>query len=287
MGGRYYYRIGQFQEGLREGERVVYLFEKWGELRGKLKNRPLFIFLDFDGTLSPIKDTPDKAVLPEETRRILKRLSRKSSCKIAVISGRALEDVKAKFGGLSNIIYSGNHGLEIEGPNIKFSPLVSAGYLKAINRIKVIFRRKLRSVKGAMVEDKGFSLSLHYRLVDDKQVPLARKIFRETVTRYVASARIKVGRGKKVLEVRPPLEWDKGKVVLWLLAKQRFAKYGSGVLPVYIGDDLTDEDAFKALKRRGITIFVGSPDKSSRARYYLEDTAGVARLLKNISESQS
>jgi trehalose-phosphatase len=107
------------------------------------------------------------------------------------------------------------------------------------------------------------------------------------VIRYLAGARIKIREGKKVLEVRPPLEWDKGKVVLWLLSRQKFAKCGSEVLPVYIGDDLTDEDAFKALKRIGTNIFVGNPAKSSNAKYYLEDVDEVARLLKNILEIQS
>jgi len=266
---------------------MIYFFEKWDELKDKLKNKFLFIFLDFDGTLAPIADTPAKAAIPEGTRRILRSLSKKSSCRIAIISGRSLEDVKAKFSGLSNIIYSGNHGLEIEGPKIKFSPLVSRGYKMALKAIKETLKKKLYSVKGAILEDKGISLSLHYRLVDYKQIPLVKTIFHETVIRYLAGARIKIREGKKVLEVRPPLEWDKGKVVLWLLSRQKFAKYGSEVLPVYIGDDLTDEDAFKALKRIGTTIFVGNPAKSSNAKYYLEDVDEVARLLKNILEIQS
>jgi len=266
---------------------MIYFFEKWDELKDKLKNKFLFIFLDFDGTLAPIADTPAKAAMPEGTRRMLRSLSKKSSCKIAVISGRALEDIKSKFPGLSSIIYSGNHGLEIEGPKIKFSPLVSRGYKMALKAIKNILQKKLYSVKGVILEDKRISLSLHYRLVDDQQVPLVKTIFHETVIRYHAGARIRIKEGKKVLEIRPPLEWDKGKVVLWLLSRQKFAKYGREVLPIYIGDDLTDEDAFKALKRSGITIFVGSPAKSSDAKYYLEDTGEVARALKNILEIQS
>ncbi|MDO8662511.1 MAG: trehalose-phosphatase [Candidatus Omnitrophota bacterium] len=266
---------------------MIYFFEKWDKLKDKLKNKPLFIFLDFDGTLAPIADTPAKAAMPEETRRILKSLSKKTSCKVAVISGRSLEDVKSKFCGLSGIIYSGNHGLEIEGPKIKFSPLVSSGYLMAIKTIKGILRKKIAAIKGALLEDKRFSLSLHYRLVDDKQVPLLKRIFHETVIRYLTGARIRIEKGKKVLEVRLPLEWDKGKVVLWLLSRQKFVKYGSEVLPIYIGDDLTDEDAFKVLRRAGITIFVGRPDDSSYAKYYLKDTGEVARLLKDILEIQN
>lgn len=266
---------------------MIYFFKKWDELKDKLKNKHLFIFLDFDGTLAPIADTPAKAAIPKETKRILKGLSKKSYCKIAVISGRSLKDIKSKLTGLSNIIYSGNHGLEIEGPKIKFSPLISSGYLMAVKTLKGILQKKFQAIKGVLLEDKGFSLSLHYRLVDVKQVSLIKAIFREAAIRYVAGGKIRVKEGKKVLEVGPPLEWDKGKVVLWLLSRQRFAKYGREVLPVYIGDDLTDEDAFKVLKRIGITVFVGRPNESSNAKYYLEDTSEVAKLLKNILEIQS
>lgn len=266
---------------------MIYFFEKWDELKDKLKNKHLFIFLDFDGTLAPIADTPAKAAIPKETKRIIKGLSKQSSCKIAVVSGRSLKDIKSKLTGLSNIIYSGNHGLEIEGPKIKFSPLISSGYLMAFKTIKGILQKKTSAIKGILLEDKGFSLSLHYRLVDTQQVPRVKTIFHETVIRYVAGGKIRIREGKKVLEVKPPLEWDKGKVALWLLSRQKFAKYGSEVLPIYIGDDLTDEDAFKALKHIGITIFVGKSAKSFHAQYYLEDTSEVVKLLKNILEIQS
>ncbi|MFH0855958.1 MAG: trehalose-phosphatase [Candidatus Omnitrophota bacterium] len=266
---------------------MIHLFENPGKLKDKLKNKLLFIFLDFDGTLAPIVRTPDKAAMPEETREALKSLSKKPTCKIAIISGRSLENIKGKFTGLRNIIYSGNHGLEIEGPQIKFSPLVPSGYLMAIKSIRGVLQKKIGAIKGALLEDKGLSLGLHYRLVDDKQVARVKAIFHEAVRRYLAGKRIKIKEGKKVWEVRPPLEWDKGKVVLWLLSKQKFAKYAREVLAVYIGDDLTDEDAFKALKRTGITVFVGRPAKASGAQYYLNDTGEVARLLKTILEMQS
>ena len=272
-------------ERVKVGDKImIYFFKKWDKLKNKLKKKFLFIFLDFDGTLAPITKTPVKADLPEETRKMLKALSKQSSCKIAVISGRALEDIKNKFTGLSNIIYSGNHGLEIEGPKIKFSPVLSSQYKSALKTIKDALQNKLLSIPGILLEDKGFSLSLHYRLVDDKQVALVKTIFHETVIKYVGGGRVKVKAGKKVLEVRPALEWDKGKVVLWLLARQKFAKDGSKILPIYIGDDLTDEDAFRALRRIGIAVFVGRPIKSSHAQYYLKDTSEVTKLLKHILE---
>ena len=265
-----------------------YFFDKWDILKDRLRDKYLFIFLDFDGTLAPIAWTPDEAVLPGGIKRMLKELSKKTSCRIAIISGRSLSDLKRKFGGLKGIVYSGNHGLEIEGPKIKFSPLVSSGYLMAIKTIKNILLGKIRAVKGALLEDKKLSLSLHYRLVDERQVNTVKTIFHETAIRYLAGGRIRVKEGKKVLEIRPPLEWDKGKVVLWLLSREKFAKYGREILPVYVGDDLTDEDAFKVLKRIGITVFVGKPSRRpSGAQYYVKDTGEVAILLRNILEIQS
>lgn len=261
---------------------MVYLFDEWNALKERLRKRPLFIFLDFDGTLAPIAKTPAQAVIPRKTKKLLVQLSRKARIKIAIISGRSLDDIKRKL-GLSRIIYSGNHGLEVDGPKIKFTPLISQGYKAALKGIKNTLLKKLRSVKGFLIEDKGFSLSLHYRLVSDKKAPFVKKAFRETLAAYLRGRRVEVGMGKKVLEVRPPLKWDKGRVVLWLLKKRALIRSSKRPLPVYIGDDKSDEDAFRALKNRGITIFVGRPKVKSQAKYYLEDSRDVARLLRSIS----
>lgn len=99
-----------------------YLFSKWDKLKEALVNKHIFLFLDYDGTLTPIVDYPDKAVISEEVRNLLKDLSAKPRCHVGVISGRALNDVK-KMVDLEDIVYVGNHGLEIEGPKIKFSRL--------------------------------------------------------------------------------------------------------------------------------------------------------------------
>ena len=143
--------------------------------------------------------------------------------------------------------------------------------------------QKISYIRGAFVEDKGLSLSLHYRLVDKKQVPQIKTIFHEAVILYLVRNKIKIKPGKMVLEVRPPAEWDKGKVVLWLLARRNFISGEKNVLPVYIGDDITDEDAFRALKRKGLTVFVGEPG-DSKADYYLKNTEEVVKFLRLISD---
>ncbi|MFH1698682.1 MAG: trehalose-phosphatase [Candidatus Omnitrophota bacterium] len=257
-----------------------YLFDKIKEIRALLKNKYLFILLDYDGTLAPIVNSPEKAALPGKTRELLVRLAESLRCKVAVISGRALSDIKARL-GLKGIIYSGNHGLEIEGPKIRFITPIPAGYQKLIQRIKKDLIQRISSINGAFIEDKGLSLTLHFRRVKKKDVDLLKTIFHETVIFDLVSNKIKIKAGKKVLEVRPIVEWDKGKVVLWLLARQKFAKAGSNVLAVYIGDDLTDEDVFKALENIGLTVFVGRPGYS-RAQYYLKNTAEVGDFLRIV-----
>ena len=152
-----------------------------------------------------------------------------------------------------------------------------------LGQIRKDLQQRLSSIRGAFVEDKGLSLSLHYRAVEKKQIPKIKTIFYETVILYLRRDKIKIKPGKMVLEVRPKTEWDKGKVVLWLLARQIFAAQKSKVFPIYIGDDLTDEDAFKALKNKGLTVFVGEP-KESYAQYYLKNPKEVIDFLRRISE---
>ena len=259
---------------------MKHLFASRGDFKKSLTGKHLMLFLDYDGTLTPIVETPRKAVFSAGARKLLRRISKKPDCSIAVISGRVLRDVRSKI-GLKNIIYSGNHGLEIEGPGIKFRPALPAGYRRSIARIKNVLKKKISSVKGALVEDKGFSLSLHYRLVDKKYTPLLKDIFNAAVIFYLMKKKIKIKSGKKTLQILPPISWDKGKAVLWLLAKQRRV-VRRRIFPVYIGDDKTDEDAFRALKYRGMTVFVGKGRRSA-AKYYLKNTGQVLEFLRRIS----
>jgi len=260
---------------------MVYLYDRWGEIREKLKDNFLLILLDFDGTLVPIAETPDKAALPEQARNTLREISDSPNARLAFISGRTLEDIKNKI-GIKNAIYSGNHGLEIEGPKIKFKPAIPPGFRKALERVKDKLAQKTSAFKGVLIEDKGLALSLHYRLAAKENIPQIKTIFHETVIIPMVRNKIRIKAGKMVLEVRPPVAWDKGKVSLWLLSRQFFAAKNKPVFPVYIGDDITDEDAFKALKNKGLTIFVGEP-KGSSAQCYLKNPNEVVTFLKKLS----
>lgn len=255
-----------------------YLFDYWDNLKKNLSHKHIIMFLDYDGTLTPIVKRPKEALISKDTRNLLDRLSKSPRCRLAIISGRALRDIKNKI-RLNNIIYSGNHGLEIEGPKIRFKSPVSLEYKTTLKRIKNYLSKRLISIKGVFLEDKGLSLSLHYRLVDKKQIPLVKNIFHEATTIYLIRNKIKIKPGKMVLQIMPAIEWDKGKVVLWLLNRQRFILKGNNIFPVYIGDDVTDEDAFGVLKNKGLTVFVGRP-KASQAKYYLKNSKEVMGFLR-------
>lgn len=259
---------------------MEYLFTHWNKLKNKLSNKSILLFLDYDGTLAPIVETPEKAVISKDTKEVLDKLSKKRDCNIAVISGRSLRDIKNMV-GLENIIYAGNHGLEIEGPKIRFESQVSPRLKSIIRQIKEDLENKLLGVKGVFIEDKGLTVSVHYRLVDKKDIPLLQNIFTALIGPYTIRDKIKVNSGKKVYEIKPPVMWDKGKVVSWLLARQQFAQGEDKIFPIYIGDDITDEDAFRAMKNKGLTIFVGEPGLSE-AHYYLKDTEEVIRFIQQI-----
>ncbi|MCM8765851.1 MAG: trehalose-phosphatase [Candidatus Omnitrophica bacterium] len=259
---------------------MEYLFSKWDELKTNFINRHICLFIDYDGTLTPIVEQPDKAVISEDMRNILRNLSTKPGCSVGIISGRALKDIKRRV-GLGRIIYVGNEGLEIEGPNIKFKIPISAGLLSIIRNLKEELTNKLSKIKGIFVEDKNVTLSVHYRLSTRGGYLLAKRIIEDVIRPFLARNKIKVGYGKKVIEIKPKIAWNKGKAVAWLLLRQKFILGDHPIMPIYLGDDVTDEDAFGMLKNKGLTIYIGKP-KKSQAKYYLKDTQEVFEFLKKI-----
>jgi trehalose-phosphatase len=145
--------------------------------------------------------------------------------------------------------------------------------------------KNLSSINGVFIEDKGFSLSVHYRSANKKAIPSIMSEFYTSLLLHEVRNDVLVKTGKMTLEIMPPIAWDKGKAVLWLLARRKFALRAKNikVLPIYIGDDITDEDVFISLQGRGITVFVGKP-KKTKARFYIKDSFEVAIFLKSMLE---
>jgi trehalose-phosphatase len=262
-----------------------YIFDYLDKIKERMKGNRVFLFLDFDGTLAPIADTPDKASLPPETKKILGMLAKKKGFRVALVSGRDLAGLKEKV-GLSGLIYSGNHGFQVEGPGLKNELSLPEGYRKILQAVKVRLKESLCGVKGVFIEDKGFFLALHFRLADSADLALIRKSFAASVAGPVKAHKVNIRAGKKVLEVGPGTSWDKGRIVLWLLSGQRLERGRGGVLPVYIGDDSTDEDAFRVLRKKGLTVCVGKA-AGSLAGYYLKDTRETSRFLRFMLDPES
>ena len=262
--------------------KAAHLFLNWKRIEKTLRGKFISLFLDYDGTLAPIAKTPGAAVMQQKMKNLLRQLLKLPNCKIAVVSGRALRDISRRV-GLKNIIYVGNHGFEIEGPKIKFKSPAPIWYKKTLEKIKAELEKALSSVEGVFIEDKGFSLSVHYRLAGKENISKVKTEFYAVLLLHELRNEVRIKTGKMVLEVQPPIPWNKGKVVLWLLGRRLFVMRNKKpkVLPIYIGDDTTDEDAFESLKDKGITIFVGKP-KNTKARFYLKDTEEVADFLENI-----
>lgn len=259
---------------------MKYLFHHWEELKKGIVDKHILLLLDYDGTLAPIARRPEQALIPPRSKKLLQLLSKNQNCEVMIISGRSIPDVKRMI-GLRNIIYSGNHGLEVEGPKIKFQSFIPAKYKKILKKIKNQLQEDLSSIPGAWVEDKGPALSVHYRLVPSEKIPAVKTIFQENTIVDRLCKDIKTKSGKMVLEIKPPVAWDKGKIVLWLLARQAFLSEDQKLLPIYVGDDVTDEDAFRALENRGLTICVGQ-SKDTLAQYYLNNSQEVSKFLQEI-----
>ncbi|TET25449.1 MAG: trehalose-phosphatase [Dehalococcoidia bacterium] len=264
---------------------MEHLFKSWQLFSSDIKAAAYVLLLsDYDGTLTPIVGRPDEAFLSAETRDKLRALAKKPAFKVGIISGRPLGEVKAMV-GVEGIYYAGNHGLELEGPGLKFiNPAAKAAQVEIASLARQ-FSAKLGSIEGVIVEDKGLSLSVHYRLVKRDEVDLVAEIFHRIASPPLQEGKIRVTSGKKVWEVRPPIDWHKGKAVE-KISKEIKAILKCEQLPViYLGDDTTDEDAFKILHRpQGWSIFVGQDNPSSNADYFLSSTSEVMDFLSRLLE---
>jgi trehalose 6-phosphate phosphatase len=262
---------------------MQYLFDVWDKVAHRLKAANHVLLLsDFDGTLTPIEDRPELAVLPQEIKRLLRKLAKNRRYTVGIISGRALADLKSKV-DLEGIIYAGNHGLEIEGFGSSFLEPIAEEMRPFFQMLNQALSATLRGIRGVFVEDKGLTVSVHYRLVDDAEEGMVKDSFRKITDPLHVTGKIRITQGKKVYEIRPPVNWDKGKAIAWFIAKSREIKDGGEALPIYLGDDLTDEDGFKVIeKNNGISIFVGENKLQSTARYFLKSPEEVAQFLKML-----
>ena len=264
---------------------MQHLFQSWEPFSSEVRTASHVVLLsDYDGTLTPIVGRPDEAILPSAVREKLIALAQKTTFSIGIISGRSLSEVKALV-GIEGIYYAGNHGLEIEGPGLKFINPAAQAAQPIIKELARHASAKLGSIEGVIVEDKGLSLSIHYRLVKKGEEKVVAKIFRQLTEPGLRDGKIRVTSGKKVWEIRPPIDWHKGKAVETIIREMNAALGDEYWLTIYLGDDTTDEDAFRIIHHpQGWSIFVGEENPASNADYFLNSTSEVTTFLSRLLE---
>jgi trehalose-phosphatase len=245
-------------------------------LAGKIRSaQQLLLFTDFDGTLLAIKDRPSECFLDPAVGLTLSALAGQDRVVIGIISGRELEDLRTRV-GVDGIAYAGNHGLEIKGPGFAFRELNAVSLIKELQGLVNNLSQITAGFPGAWVQDKGLSASIHYRQVNPADVPRLLDVVRNVAKPLLDAQKIVLSTGKMVLEIRPAVDWHKGKAVGWLA--QKMSPICSEPLLIYLGDDETDEDVFKAWPGE-ITVCVGE-DHNSSANYSVSDTNEVHAFLR-------
>jgi trehalose-phosphatase len=248
------------------------------ELRSRVGDGGVAVFLDYDGVLTPIVEHPDLAVLAPDMRRALATLA--DAAPVAIVSGRDVSDVMDKV-DVRGLFYAGSHGLDIRSPSGEPVADEELGrleaYLAALDAAEGELRSQLDDVPGASVERKRFAIAVHYRQVPERHHHAVASAVERVAPLHPS---LRVAGGKMIFELRPDVDWDKGQALLWLLAELGLA--GPDVLPIYVGDDVTDEDAFRVLRDRGVGIVVGREDRPTAARYALDDPDEVRVLLDEL-----
>ncbi|MCK5215683.1 MAG: trehalose-phosphatase [Candidatus Omnitrophica bacterium] len=260
-----------------EGRNPIAFFENLDQIKDQIAGREVFLFLDYDGTLTPIVATPDLAIISDGMRRTVIQAAQKAT--VSIVSGRATGDVRGKV-KIDGIFYAGSHGFEIVDPNGEVTINEEAQRIRStIDEVHGKLSERLKKVEGALVENVKYTISSHYRLVSEEDFPKVEGAVDAILEEYPS---LRKTSGKKVFEIRPRIDWDKGKAVNWIMDYLQFDK--GKHFPIYIGDDTTDEDAFRVLKDNGFGILVAEHVRASEAAYMIQNTDEVKTVLEYFIE---
>jgi trehalose-phosphatase len=245
--------------------------EEFSTIQTSIGGRQVAFFLDYDGTLTPIVARPEDAYLTGSMQKVLLRLASKHA--VAIVSGRDLNDVKKRV-GIDFIYYAGSHGFDISGPGgLKREFPQADAALGLLKKAEQEIKDAVRDIEGVHIERKHFSLAVHYRNVD---VVKKEEVKKTLETHCQAYKGLKIVYGKEVFDLRPDIDWHKGKALLWLKDRMPLDK---PIFSFYLGDDTTDEDAFRVLEQDGVGIIVGCDAKKTYAKYVLKNTQEVEAFL--------
>jgi trehalose 6-phosphate phosphatase len=238
------------------------------------------VFFDFDGTLSEIVENPDSARLVDGAADALTSLS--AQCPVAILSGRDLADVRQRI-GLPGIWYAGSHGFELTGPDGgHHQNAEAAASTPVLAEAAGALADQLGHIPGVVVEHKRFGVAVHYRNATRDRVGEVAAAVRSAGQRTA----LRVTTGREVIELRPNVDWDKGKTLRWVLDYIRDNEGPGPLVPIYLGDDITDEDAFDAVQDDGIAILVRHSDDGDRATaatYALDDPDRVREFTERLA----
>lgn len=243
----------------------------------RVQSKELALFLDYDGTLTPIVRRPEEATLANDMRSLLCKLAEHGT--VAIVSGRDRQNAEEMV-QVENLVYAGSHGFDIRGPGIEMQHEEAEQALPELDEAEKELRQRLGPIAGAHVERKRFAIAVHYREVEsDGDADRVERAVDEVCADH---PNLRKKGGKKIFELQPDVEWDKGRAVLWLI--EALGLNHSSVVVLYIGDDVTDEDAFQVLRHRGtgIGIKVASPTSGTHAKYYLRDCDEVQQFLNKL-----
>ncbi len=245
------------------------------------RGRRLLLGLDFDGTLVPLRDQPEECVLDVNVRQMLTELSAQKQVTVAIVSGRELADVRERV-GVAGLIYSGNHGIEIDVPGMSFVEPKAVQLSELVASLVQALVLALAQIPGAWVQNKTLTASVHFRKVAAETMPLVIETVHRVCNDAISAQLIELRHGKMVLEVRPVVTMNKGTALRWIL--NRVAPLENRLV-IYFGDDATDEDAFTEF-RDGVTVAVCERPITA-ARYLVNSHVDVHDFLAWLLEACS
>jgi trehalose 6-phosphate phosphatase len=263
-------RIADLPHALRESQ----------QLTSRLAGRRPVVFLDYDGTLTPIVDRPEDAVISASMRDAVRRLTTRTT--VCVVSGRD-RPLVAQWMAIEGLVVAGSHGFDMGDHHD--GAILPEGCADLLAAVTDRLRADVASVHGAHIEPKRFSVAVHYRLVERQQHPLIAAMVDAVLAEH--PGQLKLTPGKMVYEIQPDIDWDKGKAVQYL--RHALGVDGPECVSLYLGDDITDEDAFTALQEIGIGVVVADlsdPEQAGRAtaaEFVLESIGEVQRFLDTLA----
>ena len=259
----------------REHRRRSALLDLIG-LEERIGGRPVAVFLDYDGTVTPVTGRPSEAHLAEETRDLLRRLAGRFP--VAMVSGRGREDLEGLV-QLSEVYLVGSHGWDISGPaGSGLGYVHDPGLVPLIDRLSAEITEETEAVEGLDLENKAYSIALHYRLADQAVVPGLEAMMDRMAA---ANPALQKTHGKGLFELRPRADWNKGSGIRWLV--EELGRQGPRPAPIFLGDDLTDEDGFLALQEDGVGILVTDSPRPTAAGWSVANVGEALELLELLA----